>query len=276
MLDCAVHPDRPTPAGLAEHTRTVVVIPARYQSTRLPGKPLLDIHGTPMVVHVARRAAEARGVEAVLVATDDKRIADAVTAHGGTAVLTRSDHPSGTDRLAEVATTLDCDLVVNVQGDEPMIAPAMIEQAVSACLADRTLPMASLRRRIDDASEFRDPNVVKVVVDRDENALYFSRAPIPLARDAAGHFAAGLAFRHVGLYVYRRDVLLRLAALPPTALERAEALEQLRALEHGIRIRVVETAWDSIGVDTPEDLERVRRLVAAGQPAAAASSARQS
>jgi 3-deoxy-manno-octulosonate cytidylyltransferase (CMP-KDO synthetase) len=162
-----------------------------------------------------------------------------------------------------------------VQGDEPMIAPAMIEQAVAACAADPSLPMASLRRRIHDLAEFHDRNVVKVVVDLAGNALYFSRATIPLARDEAGHFSPGLAYRHIGLYVYRRDVLLRLAALPPTALERAEALEQLRALEHGIRIRVVETPWDSIGVDTPDDLERVRRLVAAEPNAAPATAARQ-
>jgi 3-deoxy-manno-octulosonate cytidylyltransferase (CMP-KDO synthetase) len=189
--------------------------------------------------------------------------------------MTRADHPSGTDRLAEVASSLDCDLVVNVQGDEPMIAPAMIEQAVAACAADPSLPMASLRRRIDDPVEFHDPNVVKVVVDLREHALYFSRAPVPFGRNEAGHFAAGAAFKHVGLYVYRREALLKLAALPPTALERAEALEQLRALEHGIRIRVVETAWESIGVDTPEDLERVRRLAAAGQPSAWATPVRQ-
>jgi 3-deoxy-manno-octulosonate cytidylyltransferase (CMP-KDO synthetase) len=275
VLHCAVPPDRPTDTGLAEHTRTVVIVPARYHSTRLPGKPLLDIAGLPMVVRVAQRAASAAGVTRVLVATDDTRIADAVAAHGGTAVMTRADHPSGTDRLAEVAASLECDLVVNVQGDEPLIAPAMIEQAVSACTADPALPMASLRRRIDDPAEIHDPNLVKVVVDRDGNALYFSRAPIPFARNAANHFAAGLAFKHVGLYVYRRNVLLRLATLPPTALERAEALEQLRALEHGIRIRVVETAWDSVGVDTPEDLERVRRLVAGGSPAAGRWPARQ-
>ena len=275
MLDCVVHPDRPTDPGLAEHTRTVVIVPARYQSTRLPGKPLLDIGGLPMVTHVARRAAAVPGVGRVLVATDDERIAAAVRAHGGTAVMTRADHPSGTDRLAEVVAGLDCDLVVNVQGDEPLIAPEMIQQAIGACLADPTLPMASLRRRIEHPAEFHDPNVVKVVVDRQDNALYFSRALVPFARNAGDHFPAGLAFKHVGLYVYRRDVLLRLAALPPTALERAEALEQLRALEHGIRIRVVETAYDSIGVDTPDDLERVRRLVAAGPPPVAPWPARQ-
>jgi 3-deoxy-manno-octulosonate cytidylyltransferase (CMP-KDO synthetase) len=270
-----VHPDGPTPAGLSEHTRTVVIVPARYQSTRLPGKPLLDIHGVPMVVHVARRAAAVRGVDRVLVATDDQRIADAVHRHGGAAVMTRGDHPSGTDRLAEVAATLDCDLVVNVQGDEPVIAPQMIEEAVAACAADPSLPMASLRRRIERPEEFHDRNVVKVVVDRQDNALYFSRSPVPFARDAAGHFPAGLAFKHVGLYVYRRGILLRLASLPPTALERVEALEQLRALEHGIRIRVVETGWDSVGVDTPDDLERVRRLLASGPAPAGPTPARQ-
>ena len=214
MLHCAVHPDRPSGSpGLAEHTRTIVVIPSRFQSTRLPGKPLLEIGGVPMIVHVVERTRRARGVDRVLVATDDPRIVAAVEAHGGEAVMTRPDHRSGTDRLAEVAAGLDCDLVVNVQGDEPLIAPAMIEQAVAACAADAALPMSSLRRRIDDPAEFPNPNVVKVVVDREENALYFSRAPIPLVarrRPTTSRRRPGL--QHVGLYVYRRDVLLHLAS----------------------------------------------------------------
>jgi 3-deoxy-manno-octulosonate cytidylyltransferase (CMP-KDO synthetase) len=217
-----------------------------------------------MIVRVVERTRLARGIDRVIVATDDRRIAEAVEAHGGEAVMTRDDHPSGTDRLAEVAASLECDLVVNVQGDEPLIAPIMIEQAMRACASDPDLPMSTVRRRIEDPAEFLNPNVVKVVVDQNEYALYFSRAPIAYSRNAPGHFDASVAFKHVGLYVYRRDVLLRLAGLPPTALERAEALEQLRALEHGIRIRAVATTEDSVGVDTPEDLERVRRLVADG------------
>ncbi len=257
-----MHPDTLQPVGRATAIpRTVVVIPARYQSSRFPGKPLADLHGRPMVVHVLARARQVPGIERVIVATDDARIADAVRAHGGEAVMTRPDHPSGTDRLAEVAASLTCDLVVNVQGDEPLIAPAMITQAVAACAADPALPIATLRRAIDRVEDFLSPHVVKVVVDRHDDALYFSRAPVPHARDAAGPGVPAGAWKHVGLYVYRRTALLELAALPPSTLERVEALEQLRALEHGFRIRAVETREDSIGVDTPEDLERVRGLI---------------
>lgn len=256
-----MHPDTLPPVGRATAIpRTVVVIPARYRSSRFPGKPLADLHGRPMVVHVVERARLVPHVERVLVATDDVRIADAVRAHGGEAVMTREDHASGTDRLAEVAASLECDLVVNVQGDEPLVSPSMIAQAVAACAADPTLPIATLRRGIDRLEDFLSPHVVKVVVDADDHALYFSRAPVPFARDATVPMVPAGAWKHVGLYVYRRDVLLRLAALPPSTLERVEALEQLRALECGLRIRAVETREDSIGVDTPDDLARVRRL----------------
>jgi 3-deoxy-manno-octulosonate cytidylyltransferase (CMP-KDO synthetase) len=195
----------------------------------------------------------------VIVATDDERIAAAVQRFGGEAALTSASHQSGTDRLAEVAASLSCDLIVNVQGDEPLLEPAMIDAAV-APFADSSLMMSTLRCRIDDASELRNPNVTKVVVDRDGFALYFSRAPIPFTRPGQPE---ARAWRHVGLYVYRRACLLQLAQLPQTELEQAEALEQLRALEFGIRIKAVETRHDTIGVDTPEDLERVRRLMAA-------------
>ena len=174
--------------------------------------------------------------------------------------LTRPDHPSGTDRLAEVAATLDCDVVVNVQGDEPLLDPRAITEAV-APFADPSISMTTLYRRIDTPAELTDPNVVKVVVDRAGFALYFSRAPIPYLRDPRGGWPP--LYRHVGLYAYRRSALMVLASLEPTPLERAESLEQLRALEHGIRIKTVETAYDSIGVDTPEDLEQVRRLLMA-------------
>jgi 3-deoxy-manno-octulosonate cytidylyltransferase (CMP-KDO synthetase) len=174
--------------------------------------------------------------------------------------MTREDHASGTDRLAEVAAGLDCDLVVNVQGDEPLIAPAMIAQAIAACADDPSLPIATLRRAFDRLDDFLSPHVVKVVVDRHDHALYFSRAAVPFARDAGGASVPPGAWKHIGLYVYRRDALLRLASLPPSPLERVEALEQLRALEHGFRIRAVETREDSIGVDTPGDLDRVRGL----------------
>jgi 3-deoxy-manno-octulosonate cytidylyltransferase (CMP-KDO synthetase) len=213
-----------------------------------------------MIEHVYRRAADARSVSSVIVATDDERIYKAVAAFGGTAQMTSPDHPSGTDRLAEIAAHLDCDIIVNVQGDEPLIEPATIDQAVAPLRGDPALEMSTLRRRIDDAAEFTNPNVTKVVVDRDGYALYFSRAPIPYVRDGG---AAAPAWAHIGLYVYRRKTLLRLASLPPSVLERSEALEQLRALEHGVRIKVVETSHRSVGVDTPEDLERVRRMVPA-------------
>ena len=212
-----------------------------------------------MIEHVYRRASDARSVGAVIVATDDERIADAVRAFGGDVRMTSPDHRSGTDRLAEVVQTMDCDLVVNVQGDEPLIEPAMIDEAVAPFAADATLRMSTLRRRIANPADFRNPNVTKVVVDRDGYALYFSRAPIPYVREDS---PAAPAWRHVGLYVYRRECLLLLATLEPTALEQSEALEQLRALEHGIRIKAMETHYDSVGVDTPDDLERVRKIVA--------------
>ena len=213
-----------------------------------------------MIEHVYRRAAAARLVDAVLVATDDERVRDAVAAFGGNARMTRPDHPSGTDRLAEVANALSCAVVVNVQGDEPLLEPESIDEAIAALLEDPSNQMATLCRPIEEPSEFQDPNVVKVVRDRAGFALYFSRAPIPHARGAGGGRAPAL--KHIGLYVYRREFLLRLASLAPTPLEKAESLEQLRALEHGFRIRVVESAHDSVGVDTPADLDRVRRLVA--------------
>jgi 3-deoxy-manno-octulosonate cytidylyltransferase (CMP-KDO synthetase) len=211
-----------------------------------------------MIEHVYRRAAAAAWVSSVLVATDDERILEAVRSFGGVACMTSPDHQSGTDRLAEVAKEMSCDVVVNVQGDEPLIEPRMIDEAVQPLLDDPMVMMSTLRRRIEDPAELQDPNVTKVVVDREGFALYFSRAPIPYVRNGS---PAAPAWRHVGLYVYRRDCLLQLATLEPTELERSEALEQLRALENGIRILAVETQHDSIGVDTPADLERVRQLL---------------
>jgi 3-deoxy-manno-octulosonate cytidylyltransferase (CMP-KDO synthetase) len=213
-----------------------------------------------MIEHVYRRAAAARSIASVIVATDDDRIVRAVHGFGGEARMTSSAHQSGTDRLAEVAAQLACDLIVNVQGDEPLLEPAMIDEAVAPFAADPHLMMSTLRRRLDDPAELNNPHVTKVVVDLEGYALYFSRSAIPYTRLDR---PAAPAWRHIGLYVYRRECLLRLAALPPTALELSEALEQLRALEHGIRIKALETACDSIGVDTPADLERVRRLIPA-------------
>ncbi len=222
-----------------------------------------------MIEHVYRRAAAARSATAVIVATDDLRVAEAVQAFGGDVRMTRASHRSGTERLAEVAASLACDLVVNVQGDEPLIDPRMIDEAVAPLAADPTLPMGTLRRAIDDDAELASPHVVKVVVDCSDRALYFSRAAIPRRRDPGGPMTAG-TFKHIGLYVYRRDFLLTLAALPPTPLEEAEVLEQLRALEHGYRIVAIETSFDSIGVDTPDDLDRVRALVERERAAAPA------
>jgi 3-deoxy-D-manno-octulosonate cytidylyltransferase len=228
----------------------LAVIPARYDSSRLPGKILADIAGRPMIEHVYRRASAATAVHATLVATDDQRIADAVEAFGGAAIMTRPDHVSGTDRIAEVVSQLPCRLVVNVQGDEPLIDPQTIDAAVAPMLADATLGMSTLCRPLTD-SELETKSVVKVVTGLNGQALYFSRSPM------AGSAA------HIGLYVYRRDVLLKLAALPPAPLETAESLEQLRALSNGIGIRVVPTTHASAGVDTPADLERVRQLMTA-------------
>jgi len=249
---------------------TVAIIPARLRSTRLPGKALALIGDRPMVCHVADRTRLARGLSRVLVATDDERIRDAVASRGGQVVMTRADHASGTDRLAEVAAGLAADVVVNVQGDLPLLDPAMIELLAARMADEASLPMATLATPIHDEADFRSPHVVKVVAGRDGRALYFSRSPVPHDRDGTRRLVEPLGWRHIGMYAYRRDVLLRLASLAPTALEERERLEQLRALEHGIAIGVV--AWHGaeplIEVDTPEDLERARRAWEAAGTAA--------
>jgi 3-deoxy-manno-octulosonate cytidylyltransferase (CMP-KDO synthetase) len=214
-----------------------------------------------MVEHVYRRAAAATRVDAVVVATDDARVAEVVAAFGGTAVMTRSDHATGTDRLAEVARALQGEIVVNVQGDEPLMTADAIDAAVALLVSRPDDMMATLRRRVTDLSDLDNPSVVKLVADAAGYALYFSRSPIPFVRP--GH-AAPTFWRHLGLYAYRREFLATLSGLLPTPLEQAEGLEQLRALEHGFRISTAETQADTIGVDTPEDLERVRQLVSAG------------
>lgn len=242
-----------------------VVIPSRYASTRFPGKPLADLCGKPMIQWVYERSALCESVDRVIVATDDDRIARAVESFGGDVVMTRADHPTGTDRLAEVAAGLDDELIVNVQGDEPLIDPAMIEAAVAPLLADDSIPMGTLKTPLTSRDEFVNPNVVKVVTDRQGFALYFSRAPIPYPRDFNDQLAQRwqelATAKHVGLYVYRRDFLLQYPHLQVTPLETQECLEQLRALEHGYRIRVAETDLVGQGVDTPEDLERVKALL---------------
>ncbi len=216
-----------------------------------------------MIEHVYRRTAAARGVDAVVVATDDVRVAAAVQGFGGVAHLTEAICRTGTDRVAEVARHLRCDVLVNVQGDEPLIESTTVEEAIAPLLAEAHVQMCTVRRQIDNPADYTNPHIVKVVVNLAGDALYFSRAGIP---HLAAHGAIGprvRVYKHIGLYAYRRDVLLSLAALPQTPLELAESLEQLRALEHGFRIRTVESQHDSIGVDTPEDLERVRRQVTA-------------
>lgn len=257
--------------------KAVGVIPARYASSRFPGKPLANLCGRPVIQHVYERARRSKTLARVVVATDDLRIRDAVVAFDGEVQFTGAHHPSGTDRVAEVAVSLSSELVVNIQGDEPLIEPAMIDEAVAPFFVESGLVMGTLCRQIDFESEWQSPHVVKVVRDRRGFALYFSRAPIPHVRvegrevrvEGKGQPGPPLStltsqpdwYKHIGLYVYRRDFLLELARLAPTPLEETEQLEQLRALEYGYPIRVVETKYDSIGVDTPEDLERIKHLV---------------
>ncbi len=231
----------------------IAIIPARYDSTRLPGKALREIGGVPMIVRVMRQARRAKSLARVIVATDDERIAQAVRAAGGEAEMTSPAHQSGTDRIAEVARRIPANVYLNVQGDQPFIAPADLDALSAAMAADADLAMATLAAPIADLAEWRNPNKVKVVCGKNGDALYFSRGSIPWPRDG-GEFPAA-AQRHIGVYGYRRDFLLRFAALEPGILEGIEKLEQLRALEHGYRIRVVESAAPSLEVDTPEDLE---------------------
>jgi len=248
----------------------IAIIPARYGSTRLDGKPLLDIAGKPMVQWVYERAKKAKLIRDVLVATDDKRVMSAVERFGGKAVMTSSSHRSGTDRIAEAAGSLNADVIVNVQGDEPLIEPEMIDEAIKPLLAESSLLISTLKTRIANEEELKDPNVVKVVTDREGFAIYFSRLPIPYVRESSefGVRSSELKatyYKHIGLYVYRKDFLLKFAKMKPTPLEDAEKLEQLRVLENGYKIKVVQTKYNSVGVDTKEDLERVREIVSSMQ-----------
>lgn len=235
--------------------RVAVVIPARFASSRLPGKPLLRETGKTLIEHVYERAAAAKTASLVVVATDDDRIRAAVEGFGGTVAMTRADHPSGTDRVAEVAARLGSDVIVNVQGDEPQIDPAAIDLLVELLAADPGSDMATLATPLPDADAYRSPNVVKVVCDDRGRALYFSRSPVPHVRDGEPDLAARPArfLQHLGVYAYRRPFLLRLAATPPHPLEEAEKLEQLRVLGTGAAIRVGRVAHAHRGVDTPAD-----------------------
>jgi len=248
------------------------VIPARFASSRLPGKPLVPLAGKPMIQHVWERVRRAQEVSRVLVATDDERIRRAVTEFGGEAVMTRAEHRSGTERLAEVAASAassGAEIFVNVQGDEPLIEPAAVDAAVEILLEDSSVEVATLSVPIATPGDVMDPNVVKVVLDFEGNALYFSRAPIPWIRDTAGGGAgfgppAGSTHRkHLGLYVFRRSALLEFPTFPQGELEKLEQLEQLRWLENGYRIRVAETSHDSVSVDVTEDIARVEKLLQA-------------
>lgn len=242
----------------------VAIIPARYGSTRLPGKPLALIGGKPMIQHVYESASKARILDRVLVATDDRRIAAAVQSFGGEAVMTSKHHASGTDRLAEVARKLKADLLVNVQGDLPFINADTITRAVRPLRRDGKIPMGTVCNPIFDEREWRNPNIVKVLTDRAGFAMYFTRSPVPYVRDAKIELGARergskqrlWGYRHLGLYVYRRDFLLKFARLRPTPLEQIESLEQLRAMGHGYRIHVARVDERSVEVDTAEDLKR--------------------
>ena len=244
--------------------KILAVIPARYASSRFPGKALARVDSRTMLEHVYERVSMARYLSTTIIATDDQRIYDEARRFGARVQMTRDDHVSGTDRVAEVASAFeDFELVVNVQGDEPLIDPAAIDAAVLPLLEEPAIPMGTLKKRIEDPREISDPNVVKVVTDRFENAIYFSRSTIPFPRDS-GRLTH---YKHIGLYVYRKDFLLRYPGFPVGPLEQAERLEQLRALENGFKIRVVETDYESLGVDTPADLERLQQLIRAGQAA---------
>ncbi len=246
--------------------KAVVIIPARYGATRFPGKPLALLRGKPIIQWVYERAKGATLIEDVIVATDHQEILNRVYSFGGKAVMTSRDHASGTDRIAEVAKDLMCDIIINVQGDEPFIRPEMIDHTVEL-LKDSRASISTLARRIEDKEELRDPNVVKVVFDKEGFALYFSRSPIPYYRDRWRgpdfmEVGDGIeVYKHIGIYGYRREVLLRISEMPQSRLERAERLEQLRALEEGLRIKVGITTHNTIGIDTLEDLKRAEELL---------------
>jgi len=241
-------------------SKVVVVIPARYGSTRLPGKPLVMLAGKPMIQRVYERAKMAQRVDRVVVATDDERILKAVEGFGGEARMTREDHRTGTERVAEVAAHVPGEVFVNVQGDEPLLDPAAVDTAVNALLEEPAAQVATVATQVRAAADIMDPNVVKTVLDFDDNALYFSRAPLPWVRDTSTKMVVR-HLKHLGLYVFQRDALLEYPTLPQGELERIEQLEQLRWLENGWKIRVAEVEHDALSVDVPEDVERVEKLI---------------
>jgi 3-deoxy-manno-octulosonate cytidylyltransferase (CMP-KDO synthetase) len=237
--------------------KITAIIPARYSSSRLPGKPLKDICGKTMVQRVYEQVKKVSLVDKVIVATDDQRIFNKVKSFKGNVIMTSKDHKTGTDRLAEVAAKIETDIIVNVQGDEPLINPSVIKSAIEPLLSDESLKMSTLKHLIKDEEEINNPNVVKVVTDKNNNAIYFSRSKIPYSRNSQKFNY----YKHIGLYVYRSDFLLKFAEMEPTSLEVQESLEQLRVIENGYKIKVIETEYDSIGVDTEEDLNKVRNIL---------------
>jgi 3-deoxy-manno-octulosonate cytidylyltransferase (CMP-KDO synthetase) len=243
-----------------DRSQVVIVIPARYGSSRLPGKPLVSLAGKPMIQRVFERAKLAKTAGRVIVATDDERIVRKVEEFGGEARMTRTDHRTGTERIAEVAAHVEGQVFVNVQGDEPLLDPAAVDAAVAALLEEPMAAVATVAVPIRTPADIMDPNVVKTVLDFDENALYFSRAPIPWVRDSA-HKTHARHLKHLGLYVFQRDALLEYPTLPQGELERLEQLEQLRWMENGWKIRVAEVEHDAVSVDVPEDVERVGKLL---------------
>ena len=240
--------------------KAIGVIPARWGSTRFEGKILALLNGRPMIEHVWRQVKKAKLLEDVIIACDDERILKAAKDFGAKAVMTAKDHESGTDRIAEAAAHVSVDVVVNIQGDEPLIDPAVIDSLADALLKDKTLSMATVIKRLASEEDLKNPNVVKAVIDQHKNALYFSRSPIPYNR-AAKPFAQSVYYKHLGLYAYRKDFLMGFKNLPFSQLEATEKLEQLRVLDAGYKIRTIETEHETIGVDTPEDLARVQELM---------------
>ncbi|MDD5654438.1 MAG: 3-deoxy-manno-octulosonate cytidylyltransferase [Candidatus Omnitrophica bacterium] len=236
------------------------VIPARYSSVRFEGKVLADISGKPMIQHVWERAKQSLLLDDLIIACDDERVAEAAGAFGAKTVLTSKDHASGTDRIIEVVNPLDVKVVINIQGDEPLIQPTMIDSVAQALMDDRSLSMATLMKKIEDEQEKNDPHVVKVVVDKDSFALYFSRSLIPFHAENS-KVDAITYYKHIGLYGYTKDFLFTYKNLPVSGLESIECLEQLRVLQNGYRIKVLETKYDTVGIDTPQDLEKVKRML---------------
>lgn len=250
----------------SDRPKVAAIIPARYASTRFPGKVIAPLGGHPVVAHTCARAREAQLPHEIFVATDDDRVVRALAPYGIATIMTSPDHPSGTDRIAEAARHVDADIVVNVQGDEPVVDPKTIDAAIRVLIDDPTTPMATARRRVTDPSFIANPNVVKVITDRHGRAIYFSRHPIPFIREESDrHMAASCYYQHIGLYAFRRSFLFEYATMEPTPLERLERLEQLRVLENGLPIAVVDTDYISLGIDTPEDLDEVNALMASGK-----------